>query len=144
MEPFDPGAPAPRGILGDRIRLLQHGGRNIVLQDFSGISDAGEALQVVAVATSFMEKQPRGEALVLTDVSGARLDDRVVEAMKQLAVHHKPWVKKSVIVGMTPILRIVYRVIVAFTRREIHIATTRAEALDWVVREDGPAQAPPR
>jgi hypothetical protein len=136
MDPFD-GTPAPgiRPQPAERARLITHAGKPIVLQDFSGVSDTGEALRAIAAAGAFMERQPKGSVLVLTDVTGSRFDEKIVDAMKQLAQHHKPWVRHSALVGLTPIMRIVYRVVVSFTRRHIHVATSRDEALDWLVRQ---------
>ena len=54
-------------------------------------------------------------------------------AMRALAEHHKPWVKASALVGLTPLMRMVYRSIVALTRRDIHVCDTRDEAIAYLV-----------
>ena len=122
----------------ERIRLIEHG---IVLQDFSRIRQTALALPIIAEANRFMESQARGEALVLTDVSGSTFDDDVIAAMKGLAEHHRPWVRASAVVGLTPLMRIIYRAVVAITRREIRVCETRAEAVAYLLskRLSGPA-----
>ena len=122
--------------MSDRVRLIEHG---IVLQDFSGLTDPTEELAFIAEARAFMERQPRGTALVLTDVSGASFNQEVVDAMKELAAHHHPWVRASALVGLTPLMRIVYRAIIALTRRDIRVCETREEAIAYLLSKRAPA-----
>ena len=115
--------------MSGRVRLIEHG---VVLQDFSGIADPAEALAAIAEARAFMETRPRGSVLVLTDVTGASFNQEIVDAMKELAVHHKPWVHASALVGLTPLMRIIYRAVVALTRREIRVCGSRVEAMAYL------------
>lgn len=124
--------------MSERVRLIEHG---IVLQDFSGLTDPGEELAAIAEARAFMERQPRGQALVLTDVSGASFNQEVVDAMKELAAHHQPWVRASALVGLTPLMRIVYRAIIALTRRDIRVCGSRIEATAYLMARS--LSAPP-
>jgi hypothetical protein len=107
----------------------------VVIQDFSWIAEPAEALAAIAEARAFMETQPRGSVLVLTDVSGSSFNHDVVEAMKQLAEHHKPWVRASALVGLTPLMRVIYRAVVALTRREIRVCASRDEAMAYLLAQ---------
>ncbi len=126
--------------MSDRVRVIEHG---IVLQDFS-YAEPIEARAAIAEARAFMETQPRGSVLLLTDVSGSSFDQGVVDAIRELAAHHKPWVKASALVGLTPLMRVLYRAIVALTGRDIRVFETRAEAIGHLVSRaiSGPASAP--
>ncbi|HET9752848.1 MAG TPA: hypothetical protein VFP52_07795 [Myxococcales bacterium] len=115
-----------------------------MLQDFSGLSGPSQALAAIAEAREFMERQPRGGMLVLTDVSGTTFNQEVVDAIRELAEHHKPWVKASALVGLTPLMRIIYRAVVALTRREIRVCETRDEAVAYLLGKgavSGPSTA---
>ena len=116
--------------VSDRLRRIEHG---IVLQDFSGLRVTADVILLIGEARDFMEKQPKGEMLVLTDFSDSTFDREVANAMRALAEHHKPWVKASALVGLTPLMRMVYRTIVALTRRDIRVCETRAEAIAYLV-----------
>ena len=116
--------------MSDRVRPIEHG---IVLQDFSGVTDPREALGYIEEARRFMEGQRLGEMLLLTDVSGSTFNQEVIEAMKALAEHHKPWVLASALVGLTPLMRIVYRAVVARTRRDIRVCDTRGDAVAYLL-----------
>ncbi|MFL5442281.1 MAG: hypothetical protein ACJ79W_24270, partial [Myxococcales bacterium] len=110
--------------------VIDHG---IVLQDFSGLRVPADVVLLIGQARDFMEKQPKGEMLVLTDFTDSTFDREVANAMRALAEHHKPWVKASALVGLTPLMRLVYRSIVMLTRREIGVCETRAEAIAYLV-----------
>jgi hypothetical protein len=128
---------ARRGFpVSDRVRIIDNG---IVLQDFSGLRVVSDVLLFIAEAREFMEKQPKGEALVLTDFTDATFDREVANAMRALAEHHKPWVKASCLVGLSPLMRMVYRSIVALTRRDIHVCELRPEGVAYLVGRRAPA-----
>lgn len=116
--------------MSGRIRQIEHG---IVLQDLSGLTNPADGIPFIEEARAFMERQARGETLVLTDVTGSIFDQEVIEAMKALAEHHKPWVLASALVGLTPIMRIIYRAVVALTRREIFVCETRDEGIAYLL-----------
>jgi hypothetical protein len=113
-----------------------HRGKTIVFQDFAHVADAGEALRLIDKAREFMARQNKG-VLLLTDISGSHFDRRVVEAMKELVAHHKPWVSASAVVGLSPITRIIYQMVIKLTGRAIRPFGGLEEAKDWLV-----AQAP--
>jgi hypothetical protein len=113
-----------------------------VLQDFSGLTAPAQAVAVIAEARAFMESQPRGDVLVLTDVSGTPFNQDVVEEMKALAEHHRPWVKASALVGLTPLTRVIYRALMALTRRDIRVCETRDEAVAYLLGRRGAISGP--
>ncbi|HWE24063.1 MAG TPA: hypothetical protein VG496_08995 [Myxococcales bacterium] len=117
-----------------RVRIVTHRGRPIVFQDFSHVTTAEEGLRAIDEARAFVERQPRG-VLLLTDVTGSTFDQRVVDAMKELAEHHKPFVAAAAIVGLSPIQRVVYATVVKITGRVIRPFTTTEEAMDWLVEK---------
>jgi hypothetical protein len=115
-----------------RVRIVSHRGTPILFQDFSQVRSAEEGLRAIDEARAFIEGQPPG-ALVLTDVTASTFDQRVVDALKELAEHHKPFVAASAIVGMSPIQRVIYATLVKITGRVVRPFTTLEEAKDWLV-----------
>jgi hypothetical protein len=124
-----------------RVRLIEHG---IVLQDFSNITDPHAALSALAEARSFMKQRPRTlSVLLLTDVTGSSFNQRVVDEFRELAVHHKPWVKASAIFGLTAIMRVIFRAIMALTRRDVRVFETREQAMNYLQSFTSPASEAP-
>jgi hypothetical protein len=124
-----------------RVRVIEQG---IVLQDFSNFTDTESALDAFHEARVFMQQRPRnGSVLLLTDVSNSTFNQRVIDDIRQLAEHHKPWVRASAIFGMTAIMRVILRALTALTGRDIRIFESRAAAIDYLVRFNDPATAGP-
>ena len=111
-------------------RIIEHG---IVLQDFAGIVDPNESLIAIRAAKDFMETQPKGQVLVLTDARGATFDMQIAKAMHELADHHTPWVIGSVVVGLSPTMRLVFRAIVTATGRDIKALDSRTAAIAYLL-----------
>ena len=111
-------------------RIIEHG---IVLQDFSGIRDPLESIRAIADAREFMETQPQGEVLVMTDVKGAPFNAEIAQAMQDLAAHHKPWVLGSVLVGLTGPMRLAFRAITTVTGRDIKVLESRTAGIAYLL-----------
>jgi hypothetical protein len=120
--------------------LIEHG---IVLQDFAGITNPEESMQAIAYAREFMESQPKGEVLVLTDAHGAAFNTDIASAMQELAEHHKPWVLASVVIGLTPLMRLAFRAVVLATgRRDIKALESRTAAIAYLLARRRKFSAP--
>jgi len=120
-------------------RIIEHG---IVLQDFSGIHEPEEGLSAIAQARAFMETQPQGEVLLLTDATGSVFNQDIAEAMRELAEHHKPWVRASVVIGLSPLMRLFFRAVVAATGRDIRALDSRTAAIAYLVARRAKLSAP--
>ena len=124
----DPGQP--------RTRLILHRGRQIMLLDYSDILDTAEALDEIQKSKVVIAQQPPGSLLTLTYVRGSRYTAPVIDAMKELVAHNKPYVKAAAVVGMNTLHRIIYRAVVAFSRRNIQVFDDLDEAKDWLVAQE--------
>jgi hypothetical protein len=116
--------------VSDRVRLIEHG---IVLLDFSDIKEPDKEIHRSAEAKRLIASQPRGQALVLTDVTGSNFSQRAIESLKDLVQHNKPYVKASALVGLSALTRVVFRAVVALTRRDIRVFESRKEAIAYLL-----------
>ena len=116
----------------DRIRFINHQGKQILFVDFSNCK-ANEVERIARAAPDYITVKPRGSVLVLTDFTGAAFDEDALRAMKETAVFDKPFVKKSALIGTENLPREFYEGIKSFSRRELPIFKTREEALAWLV-----------
>ena len=116
--------------MASRVRVIEHG---IVLQDFSRILDVETALASISEARAFMQTRPRDRStLLLTDFTGSTFNQDVTDAMRQLAADHKPYVRASAVFGMTAIMRVILRAVIALTGRDIRLFGKREEAIAWL------------
>ncbi len=116
----------------NRIRFINHGGKKILLVDFSNCP-ANEVEEIARAVPDYVTVNPHGSVLVLTDFTGAAFDRDALRAMKETAVFDKPYVKKSALIGTESLPRDFYEDMTRFSRRELPIFKTREEALDWLV-----------
>ena len=124
----DPGQP--------RTRLILHRGRQIMLLDYSDVLDTAEALAEIEKSKVVIAQQQPDSLLTLTYVRGSRYTAPVIDAMKDLVSHNKPYVKAAAVVGMNTLHRIIYRAVVAFSRRNIQVFDDLDEAKDWLVAQE--------
>lgn len=122
-----------------RTRMIEHRGRQIMLLDYSDILDTEEALREIEKTKAAIAAHPPASLRTLTYVRGSRYTATVIDAMKDLVAHNKPYVTAAAVVGMNTLHRIIYRAVVAFSRRNIHVFDDLEQAKDWLVEQ---AKAP--
>ncbi len=119
-----------------RTRVIEHGGKEVVLLDFTGMRDEGEVLAEIGRAREyFAGRQPDASALTCTDATDSRYTAAVVTALKELATHNRPYVKAGAAVSPSPALRVLSTSVAILTGRRIPVFKTREEALDWLVSQ---------
>jgi hypothetical protein len=116
--------------MSDRVRLIEHG---IVLLDFSNIKEPDKELHHSTAAKALISSQPRGQALVLTDVTGSNFSQASIESLKDLVQHNKPYVLARALVGLSALTRVVFRAVITLTRRDIRVFESRKEAISFLV-----------
>jgi hypothetical protein len=120
--------------LADRVRFITHQGKQILIVDLSNCS-AVEVEQIVRALPELVTTRPRGSVLILSDFSGAKLDEEAIRAMKEAAVFDKPYVKKSAWVGAESVPEVFREDLKSFSRREFPVFETREGALDWLTKD---------
>jgi dihydroxyacetone kinase DhaKLM complex PTS-EIIA-like component DhaM len=115
----------------DRVYFIEHKGKRILFLDFSDCY-IEEALKVVDEAKQMIRGQPSNSLLTLTDVTGARFNTELTNAMKELASHNKPFVKAAAIVGITGMKKIIYDAVMRFSKRKISTFDDIGSAKDWL------------
>jgi hypothetical protein len=120
----------------DRTRFIEHRGTRILLLDYTDVRDPDEAVAAIRKSMEVVAREPPASLRILTDVSGARYNTRVVQALKELAAHNRPHVRASAITGMGGLHRIAYQAVMAFSKRKIQVFDDRDSALDWLAAQD--------
>ncbi len=119
----------------DRVRILSYGKQSILFVDLAGCSSAVVA-ETIRKIPDHVVTHPLQSVLILTDLTGASVDDDAVRAMQETAVFDKPFVKRSAWLGANSLLESFRDRISAFSRRDFPAFTSRSAALDWLTAED--------
>jgi len=121
-------------VMEDRIRFIEHQGRQILLVDLSHCS-AGEVEKISRLVPSYVTSEPRGSVLLLADFTGAEFDRIAIDRLKEGAVFDRPYLRRSAWVGIESLPKVFYEHIQSFSRRELPTFKTREEAMEWLVQE---------
>jgi len=127
-----------------RTRFIDHDERQIVLMDFSGITDPAEGLQVIEEARQFVAAQPkRRNLLTLVDVTGSVQDGKVMDALQALAEHDKPWVLAGAVVGISMVKRMLFKMVTMMSGRKLATFASQDDAKEWLVKQWVPPYSVP-
>jgi len=125
----------PVGRNVERISVVVHRGKQILVQDFSRLTPGEEFRDSIAKARRHIAGQPPKSVLSLFDATGARYDTEVVGALKVYARDNEPHIKASAVVGIEGLLRIGLTVVAGFSGRTFKTFKDRASAMDWLVEQ---------
>ena len=116
----------------ERVRFIEHNGQQVLLADYSGPATEEEGLAAIARCMRIAALQPPKSLLLVTDVTGAAFNSRLVQALKEQATHNGPYVRRAAVVGVSGLQKVIYQAVLRVAKRDIPAFATRQEALDWV------------
>jgi hypothetical protein len=119
----------------DRIQVVQHKGKQVLIQDFTGATPGEEFRATLEAAKTYIASQPPKSILSVFDGTGSRYNVEVLSALKDFAKHNEPYMKASSIVGMKGILSIALMGVARFTGRVFKTFEDRQSAMDWLVEQ---------
>ena len=119
----------------ERIHFVQHKGKSILLEDFSGLQPGAEFMETVEAARKLIASQPPNSVLAVLDATNAHYDNEALGALKDFVKANTPYVKRSCVVGITGLLGIAVRTLTSFSGRSFDQFKTREEALDWLAEQ---------
>jgi hypothetical protein len=121
--------------MDDRIRFIEHHGKQILLLDYSH-ANAHEMQLLLEQVRILVAQHPRGGSLVtLADFTGSTVDHAVATRIKEVLTLDRPFVKKTAWVGTESISNAFMENFHTFSQREIVTFKTREEAMDWLAGE---------
>jgi hypothetical protein len=118
----------------DRIRFIEHKGKQILLADLSHCSP--EELEIMSrLVPTYVTAEPKGSVLLLADFTGAQFERNAIERLKRDTVLDRPHLKRSAWVGTETLPHIFYEHLKSFSQRDLPTFKTREEAMDWLVSD---------
>jgi len=120
--------------MDDRIRFIEHQGKQILLLDYSHAT-APQMQLLLEYVRMTVAQHARESLLTFADFTGATVDHAVAAKIKEVLTLDRPFVKKTAWVGSESIPHAFMENFHSFSRREIATFKTREEAMDWLVGE---------
>ena len=118
----------------DRLRFFNHQGKEVLLIDLSNCL-AAEVERIFRAVPDLVTTRSRNSVLILSDFTGASVDQEAIRIMKETAVFDKPYVKKSAWVGADNVPKAFSEDLNRFSRRVFTIFQSREAALAWLVKD---------
>jgi hypothetical protein len=120
--------------MDDRIRFIEHKGKQILLCDFSH-ANAHEMQLLLEYVRVMVARHGHESIVTLGDYTGSTLDHAVATKIKEVLTLDRPFVKKTAWVGTESIPHAFMENFHNFSQREIATFKTREEAMDWLAKE---------
>jgi hypothetical protein len=84
-----------------------------------------------------IDGQPEGSLLTITDVTGGHFDQSMKNALDNYIIANKPYIKQTVIVGLSGLQKVIYQGILRVTcRTNLIVKDTFDEAVEFLVSLD--------
>lgn len=116
------------------LKFINYKGKKIFYQNFTNCS-LEQSHKGLAEGRKLFSSQPLGSVLSLLDVSGADFDITLVDDLKKYANDNKPYVKRSVVVGIEGLKKVVLQGVIAFTGRNFELFDDVKSAREALVKD---------
>jgi hypothetical protein len=121
------------GAMSDRLKKISHRGCSILFTDYSNFVTLDEWQALLDAERKLMPKEQLGSVLALAVFTGSRFSASVFSALKELAVHNKPYVKASALVGLSSLQQGVFlKGIERTADRTFGLFDSVEAAMDWL------------
>jgi hypothetical protein len=118
------------------LQVLEYKGERILFLDFSHCTRTEEFMPIVDAAKLWVQNKDPKSVLTLTDVTDTHFNAEIINIMKELTLHNKPYVKAGAVVGITrPLVKLAYNAVMAFSKRTLPIFDTHDQAKEWLINQ---------
>lgn len=84
-----------------------------------------------------IDAQPEGSLLTITDVTGGHFDTSMKETLDNYIKANEPYIKHTVIVGLSGLQKVIYQEILRVTgRTNLNVKDTFEEAVEFLISLD--------
>ena len=120
-------------VAATRVQWQTVGTMPLLLIDLSHATNHAETLAAVAYARSLAPIHAPAKILTMTDVTAIRYNAEVIQAVREMAEHNKPYVAWGAVIGLSPLLRTIYELARrASGRTNLQTFETREAGLAWL------------
>jgi hypothetical protein len=126
-------APSAENNETSRVRFIEHKGKTVLLQDYSGMQPGPEFADLIQRARGIIDRQPPHSVLTLVDASNSVFDSEVMIIMKDFVKRNTPFIRYTAVVGITGLKEVGLMAVSRVAARPLQTFSAREEALDYLV-----------
>jgi len=113
-----------------RVRFIEHKGKSVLLQDYSGMQPGPEFVELIKRARAIIDSQEPHSLLTLVDATNSVFDSEVLVIMKDFVKRNTPFIRYTGVVGITGLKQVGLMALTRVAGRPLQTFSTREEALD--------------
>src|SRR4051812_50043144 len=114
-----------------RVRFITHKDRQVLLIDYSNLTDESQLVEMIEQREFVVDSQPRNSVLMVINLSGAKFSKEVLTRAKEANVYDLPYVRRSALVGVEDRQKAAGEAVAMFSKRQWEKFATLAEAPEW-------------
>lgn len=121
--------------MSNRVRFIpnQQSGAHVLLIDLSDFARPLDSLPHIEAARKVVCEQPHKSVCCIVDISGSPYNVEVIDKLKDLASHNRPFVIASAIIGVTGFKRLIMESVTKFAgRTNLKAVPSREAAFEWL------------
>ncbi len=120
--------------MSDRIRLIEHGGKQVAFIDYAGLH-GDELIRYVKQVEASTKNIDRDNLLTLVDVEGISVDREALQNLKQQTAQSTAKVAKCAVINAVGVHEFFLQIITRHSGINAQQFATRDEALNWLVAD---------
>ena len=118
-------------IIEKRFKWIEYKGVEILLNDYSNLT--GENfIETLNILTEHFLEQKKENILLLLDIRNSYSNKEIIEALNKASKRIKPFVKKSAVIGVTGVKKILLNVINKVSSLGANPFSTEEDAKEWL------------
>jgi hypothetical protein len=120
-----------------RSKWIEHKGKKIFFQDFSGLLYDADALKKeLAQVQAEVISHPKNSLLILSDFRDTNMTNEIMPLLNASSAMTKDHIRKTAVLGVTGIKRTLADLLTRLTGQPLKYFDSEVIAKDWLVGED--------
>ena len=123
--------------MNKQVQSIYHGGKYILFSDYAGLQGSQFIDYINEHYSQHRKIIEKGgnNLLILTDIKGCTADREVMKLMKQTVKINGPSIKKSAVIGVDGLQRVLLNAINRFSAVDTKVFSSKPDAIEWLAKE---------
>lgn len=114
------------------MKNIFHKGINIFYMDFSNLTTKEDIMEKILEYNRFIISQEENSIHALTNVQNIFFNKDIFQNFHEFVLKNKPYIKKSAIIGVDGLTKVMFNAILNLTKRDLKLFNTIEEAKDFL------------
>ncbi len=119
-------------IIEKRTKWIDYKGKEILLDDYTNLQGE-ELVETIEVLTNHLMNSGKKEILLLIDLNNSYTNKEVVNAFTEAGKRVRPVVKRTAVLGITGVKKILLNVVNKLSSIDANPFSTEEDAKDWLI-----------